>query len=258
MQPVDNVVVRHAVGTFAARPEQRTSLDVLRSCMYGELLLDTTGSTAFDAARSAAPGSGPVPAGSELRIAGGRGPDGGRALFAFTSHAEIDRHHPPGTRTQSLVQPAVGVLELARSQGDRWLYIDPAGPTCALSNAEIDFALRNPNNAPLKAALAGSQPDRAAVIRLLRTDGPLLVAADETAPNGPVVRSTTRPDGSHWLLGFTSAPEVIAYHAQDAVAAFSTGEVLAMVRDRGFRGLLLNPAGPWAAFSAEELTAGRV
>lgn len=44
MTLVDNVTLRHAVAGFAADPGQRRAFDVLRECMYGELLLDVTGS----------------------------------------------------------------------------------------------------------------------------------------------------------------------------------------------------------------------
>lgn len=136
---VDNVTLRRAVGQFAAHPSQRGALDVPRECMYGDLLLDVTGSDAFTA-------DPPFAAGSRLQIRTGTGPNGASALYAFTHNHEIGRLQPPGTRTQSLVTPAVGALELARQQDHAWLYINPAGPTCPLSAAEIDFALRNPHN----------------------------------------------------------------------------------------------------------------
>ena len=198
---VDNVTVRRAVGQFAAQPGQRGGLEVLRLCMYGELLLDITGSDAFTGERFAQ--------GSRLQIRTGTGPDGGSALFAFTHNNEIARLYPPGTQTQSLVTPAIGALELARSQGDAWLYIDPAGPTCALSAAEVDFALRNPNNQALKTALddyAAGRIGRQDVIAVLRRDGPLMLAGGESSSAPLGVRTITHPDGTSSIVGFTSAP----------------------------------------------------
>ncbi|MGV0881256.1 SseB family protein [Mycolicibacterium sp. XJ883] len=119
MTLVDNVTVRRAVGEFAARPDQRSSIEVLRSCMYGELLFDLTGSDK--------PEGGSYSRGSQIQIRGGTGPDGGRALFAFTRQQEIARLYPPGTETQSMVTPATGALGMARRQHDAWLYIDPPG-----------------------------------------------------------------------------------------------------------------------------------
>jgi SseB protein N-terminal domain len=247
---VDNLTVRRAVGEFAAEPGQRRALEVLRSCMYGQLLFDVTGSDAFGG------GATSVPEGSRLQIRGGTGPDGGRALFAFTRQEEIGRLYPPRTRTQSMVTPATGALGLARQQGDAWLYIDPAGPTCALSAAEIDFALRNPHNERLKEALAAFSvggADRPALLHLIRTDGPMMLAADDSVPDRVQVRTMTHSDGTVSLYGFTSGPEVLAFNPADAAASLTTHEILDMIRDRGYRGLVVNPVGPSIAFSAEEL-----
>ncbi|MGV0788392.1 SseB family protein [Mycolicibacterium sp. XJ2] len=237
------------MGEFAAQPNQRTSLDVLRSCMYGELLFDITGSDE--------PQDGSFGAGSELQFRGGTGPDGGRALYVFTRQEEISRLYPPDTRTQSMVTPATGALSFARSRQDAWLYIDPAGPTCALSAADIDFALRNPNNEPLKTALAAldaGDADRQDVLQVLLTEGPLLLGADgNSVPGKTLIRSMTLRDGSTALVGFTSAPEVAAHNPFDGVGDFTTLRVLDMVRKNGHGGIVVNPAGPSIAFSAAEI-----
>jgi hypothetical protein len=249
MELVDNVAIRRAVGEFAAQPGQRRLLDVLRSCMYGELLLDLTGSDK--------PVGGSFSQGSRIQVRGGTGPDGGRALFAFTRQEEMARLYPPGTETQSMVTPARGALELARQQQDAWLYIDPAGPTCALSAADMDFALRNPNNEALKtllAAMAAGRANRSDVLRLLWADGPLLLAANETTEPGKArVRWMRLADGSPALAVFTSAPEVVAVNPSDAFFALSTAEVLDMVRRDGYDGLVVNPAGPSIAFSLADI-----
>ncbi|PBJ67475.1 hypothetical protein BB737_01905 [Mycobacterium avium subsp. hominissuis] len=247
---VDHSVLRRAVAEFAAQPGQQRCYDVLRSCMYGELLLDTTGSSALTGT--------PFAHGSELRIHGGSGPNGGKALFAFTRNEEIARRRPPGTATQSLVQSAVATLEFARSQGYAWLYIDPAGPTCALSATEIDFALRNPNNETLKKALADFSDgliDRQAVLQVLRQDGPLLLGADDSVAGKVGIRVLEHDEGSS-LLAFTSAPEVVAYNPADAVMALTTHQVLGRLREQGHRGIVINPARPHIAFSITELFGG--
>ncbi|WP_422741966.1 SseB family protein [Mycobacterium sp. WMMD1722] len=129
MNPVDNDAVRRAVAAFAIRPEQSTALEVLRQCMFGELLLDVTGSDA--------PVGGSFRKGGTLRINGGTGPDGGRALFAFSRQSEIARMHDPAVQTQSLVTSSIGALEMVRREQGPWLYIDPVGPYIALSRAEL-------------------------------------------------------------------------------------------------------------------------
>jgi hypothetical protein len=247
---VDHETVRRAVGGFAAEPNLRTSLEVLRSCMYGELLFDITGSDP--------PVDGAFPAGSRLQFRGGAGPDGGRALFAFTRIAEIAKLYPPGTHTQSMVTPASGALGFARQRGDAWLYIDPAGPTCALGADQIDFALRNPSNEPLKAAIAAvdaGQVDRQSVLQLLKTGGPMLVAADDRSVPGKVgYRTMPGQDGSACLLAFTSAPEVVAFNPSDAVVSLTTGQVIDMARRMGQRGIVVNPARPALFVSLDEIS----
>jgi len=251
MEPLDNTVVRKAVGAFAAQPNQATALEVLRSCMFGSLLLDTTGSDV--------PTAQGFPEGSKVQIHRGTGPDGKSALFAFTRNEEIARRHPPGTRTMSMVNPATGVLEFAKSQQSAWLYIDPAGPTCAVSAAEIDFALRNPNNEPLKNAtvdLNAGRIDRQKVIDLLKQDGPLLLGVDETSEPGKMrFRVTAMPDGSPGLFAFTSAPEVVTFNPVDAVMASTTANVIEIVRTDGYGGLVVNPSGPYFAVTLAELDA---
>lgn len=250
MKLVDNLTVRRAVGEFAAHPDQRGALEVLRSCLYGELLFDVTGSDA--------PMDGSFPGGSRIQIRGGTGPGGGRALFAFTRHEEIARLYTPETRIQSMVTPAAGALGLARQQDDAWLYIDPAGPTCALSAADIDFALRNPNNEPLKTALAAldaGHADRRDVLEVLLEDGQMLLGAGESVTGKVVARSMAMADGSTALIGFTSAPEVVAFNPSDAAAALTTQEVLEMVRRDGYSGIVINPAGPSIALARTEIEA---
>lgn len=247
---VDNVALRRAVGAFAAQPNQRGALEVLRLCMYGQVLFDITGSDAFTGE--------PFSAGSRLQIRGGTGPKGGSALYVFTRNEEIARLYPPGTATQSLAQPATGGLELARSQGNAWLYVDPAGPTCALSAAEIDFALRNPNNEPLKQALADHadrKTDRHTVLQVLRDNGPMALAADDSQGGGHVaVRTTTHPDGTTSIFGFTSAPEVLAFRPDAAALSLTIEQVVNMAREQGHGGIVINPAGPSMWVSLAEIT----
>ena len=157
----------------------------------------------------------------------------------------------------SMVNPATGVLEFAKSQQAAWLYIDPAGPACAVSAAEIDFALRNPRNELLKAAtvdLALGRVDKQKVVELLKQDGPLLLGVDETSQPGKMgLRTAAMPDGSPGLFAFTSAPEVVAHNVEDAVMASTTAKVIEIARQDGYGGLVINPSGPYVAVSLAEL-----
>ena len=88
---VANPRVRAAVEAFAEAPSAEGSMDVLRACLQGALLLDITGSdiTLTEDGTAIAPGS-------TVQVAYGSGPDGEPAGLAYTSQAELARAHPDG------------------------------------------------------------------------------------------------------------------------------------------------------------------
>ena len=69
---------------------------------------------------------------------------------------------PTAPRCSRSCSRATAVLADVQANDHRWLYVDPAGPTCALSREEIDFALSVPRNDALREALelADADPDR--------------------------------------------------------------------------------------------------
>lgn len=258
---VANPRVRAAVEAFAEAPSAEGSMDVLRACLQGALLLDITGSdiTLTEDGTAIAPGS-------TVQVAYGTGPDGEPAGLAYTSQAELARAHPDGAEVQSLVQPATAVLADVQTNDHRWLYVDPAGPTCALSREEIDFALNVPRNDALREALeaADADPDRhGELVEALQAEGTLVVALGGGAPaEGQTGEQTEAsvlggelPDGSPGLFVFTSGPEAVASAPEATLAVVTTSDVHDMLREGGFRGLVVNPAGPWAAVPAAELLA---
>jgi hypothetical protein len=259
--PVDNASLRAAVEAFATTPEQPSYLDVVRGCLQGRLLLDSTGS---DRPTVEADGSYSFPAGATLQFAGGTGPDGAPALFAFTSQQQINRMHPDDlSSVQALVQPAAGALQLASTERYGWLYIDPAGPTCAISNRDATFALRGERNDAVKAALEIADPQlgKAAVLDALAHNGPLLLAVDtDSVPasgvsNGTPIRlrDSVDPDGNPVLLAFTSGPEVSARNIADSFATRSAAEIMLDAIQAPYSGLVINPGGPSMGLSAGEL-----
>ncbi|WP_193611697.1 SseB family protein [Nocardioides lijunqiniae] len=246
MELVDNVPLRTALAAFAADSNQATYLEVLRHLFQGELLLDATAS-------DLQVDGGTIAAGSTLRFAGGTGPDGATALFAFTRQEEVARMHPAGTHVQTVGQPAASVLELTASQGHGWLYLDPAGPTCAINLAEASFVLRNPRNDAVKDAIPHGS---SAVVDALAGGGVLFYAVDEQ-PDGARARTTAMPDGSPARLAFTSPAEVVVRAPDDAFVAVDVARVVEEALAEPFVALVLNPAGPWVALRPDELTAVR-
>ena len=101
MALVDNIPLRYSVTAFAAESNQATYLDVVRNTLQGDLLLDSTGSTITMADESH------IAAGSTFAFHEGTGPDGERALFAFTRQEEVIRMHADTPdAVQTLAQPA--------------------------------------------------------------------------------------------------------------------------------------------------------
>jgi hypothetical protein len=262
---ISNPAVRAALDTFVAEDGVRGSIEVLRWCLQGFLLLDVTGSDI----RMSADGT-ELEAGSTVQIATMEGPDGESALAAFTSTAEIEKAHsaPGGEPVQSLVQPASAVLELAVEQDHKWVCLDPAGPTCALSRDEIDFALRVPRNDLVRQALDVVNVDpeqRHVLLDALRAEGTFVLAVappegadqaeDTVLEEGATtqLRTTTLPDDRPALLVFTSGPEAAARAGSDAFVVWSTAEVHEALQQGDLAGLVINPSGPWAAVTNEEL-----
>lgn len=243
---VDNVPLRSAIVAFAAEPTQQTYWEVLRNTMQGDLLFDITGSTP--------PVDGVLQKGALLHIHEGTGPDGGRALFAYTRQEEAQRmrsDEPAAT----LGQPAISALEFARSNGHAWLYLDPAGPACGLQLSDVEFVFRGERNDAVKQALTTEDPQamRRAVIDALSEGGSLLLGVDEADDGSTRVRTSVDPNGEPVVLAFTSAVEVLVRSAEDAWSAVPVARLIDDALAPPFGGMVINPGGPWIALRPDDL-----
>ncbi|NEM92439.1 SseB family protein [Galbitalea soli] len=229
--PVDHHALRSAVAAFADAPDQSGYVEVLRHCLQGDLLLDLTGSDRPELRESGAV----FAEGATLTVGSGAGPDGQPALFAYTRQEEIVRMHPATPDdVQSLVQRSVELLGLVQTGDYAWLYIDPVGPSCAISRADIDFALHGERNDAVKEALETrmTAPDdlapdddsattvtdvdaarRDAVLLALAQGGSLLLAISPDslpggAPAGEPVgdRASAAPEGEGASEGAAARP----------------------------------------------------
>ena len=118
MELVDNAIVRKAVESSAAQPNQATLREVLRSCMFGDLLLDTTG---LDAAIGAT-----FPAGSRLQPRRGTGSDGKGACSCLPAPADA-----------VVASTTTKVVQIARRDGYGRLLVNSSGPYVTVSLAEF-------------------------------------------------------------------------------------------------------------------------
>ncbi|WP_309614986.1 SseB family protein [Salinibacterium sp.] len=247
---VDNVALRRAIAAFSESSEHPAYLEVVRNIMHGDLLFDTTGS-----ALTMTEDGSSIAQGSTLAFREGTGPDGERALFAFTRQEEVLRMHEDApAAVQTLSQPAVSTLDFAAERGYGWLYLDPAGPTCGVKIADVQFALRSVRNDAVKAALDTVGPTwmKNAVIDALSLGGQLLYAVNETA-EGVQVRTFANPAGQNVALAFTSAVEVVVHSATDAWAAIDISRIVSDALGENISGLVINPAGPWIELGRDDL-----
>lgn len=252
-QLVDNVPLRAAVARFAADPNQATYWEVLRNTLQGDILLDLTGSSITMTEDGSS-----IAEGSTLAFQGGTGPDGGTALFAFTRQEEVGKMHPDAPDdVKTLAQQAAATLEFANSEGYAWLFIDAAGPTCALQLSDVQFVLRTNRNDAVKEATAfpAGIARTSAVMDALAAGGQLLYGVNERPDGSVEVRTSTNPAGAPVAMAFTSAVEVVARGATDAWTAIDISRIISDALADPFAGLLINPGGPWVVLSPDELRA---
>ena len=107
---------------------------------------------------------------------------------------------------------------------------------------------------------------RAALYREIANNGLLaLVVAHVPAgidPNGTVLErgtdismlTTTAPDGGEAIVAFTDVDAVRARIPNAQHIAMHAKDILQMVVDNHYAGLVLNPAGPWAAIPREDVS----
>lgn len=248
MDLVDNIPLRAKLVAFAASPDQTTFTDVMRMTLQGDLLLDMTGSDL----RMSDDGSA-IGVGSTLGFAQGTGPDGGRALFAYTNQAEVVRAHPDAPDdVRTLAQPAVATLEFAIGQGYQWLYLDNLGATCGLTLSDMELVLAGGRNDEVRQALG--REDAAAVhtgvVDALALGGDLYLSVDDETQ---AVRTSPSADGTAVVLAFTSAVEGAAFDPKDAFRALPVAALLDLVLESSLGGIVINPAGPWAELGLDDL-----
>lgn len=227
---VDNVVVRDAVAGFAAEPGPASMMEVLRQCMGGELLLDVSGS---DPERPA------------VRAFEGVGGEPSMAAFTNQDQLSLFQEGQGGGAVQSLAVPGSTALALMLNDpSSRWLYVDPAGPTCALARADVEFAVQGTPKAGLKDVLTHSPSQQEIFTALTGGTTLFLGERERQGKKGPTI--VQDDDGGSLLAVFTSAAEVAAHDPMLVPRQFSAGWMAEFTFRQRLGGLMINPAGPSA------------
>ncbi|NMR29549.1 SseB family protein [Crystallibacter degradans] len=227
---VDNRLVREAIEEFSRNPGQQAAVNVLRQVIGSELLLDITD------AGNGRPGISIVEA------------NGVPAVLAFTSQETLAAFRAntgrPGAPA-SWVQRGEELLKFVDSRPEvHYLYLDPAGPSCALGRPEIHFAVASMVNPGLKAA-AGTQSAAPAVAELSAQGARVLLADNKDQSGqgrGPLVLAG--PEGQPVLPVFSSGVEVAAFDSSARFTEVDAAWVLDTIRRNPDRELVINPAGP--------------
>lgn len=226
---VDNRRVASAVRKFSEEPGKAAAINVLRHIIGSELLLDATDNPEH-------PGISVIEA------------HGAPSVLAFTSQEKLAEYRAstgrPGAPV-SWVQPGEELLKFVDSHQDiAYLYIDPAGPTCALGRPEIGFAAGSLANADLKRAVG--QGDTGAVAEQFKRPGAAVLTADrageEGSAEGPVLLKG--PDGKPILPVFSSGPEVAAFRPSARFRQVPATWAIDMLRKTPDLTVVVDPAGP--------------
>ena len=124
------------------------------------------------------------------------------------------------------------------------------------SNQEVLSAIAKLNTSPSKEA-------RAALYLALQKGSLLLVANTEHLLPGQTITLTERaafdlmctqsPAGGRALVAFTDFESMHKRTSQESYIEMPSVDVLKLVLDANFDGLLVNPAGPWAGVPATDI-----
>lgn len=242
-----------ALQLWGTRKDPQTFAAVMRECVAGELLLDTS------ASRTADPQN-PFQPGDTLAIAEQVDNAGKRLLLAYTDHARLQaRNRAPST---SLVQPAAAVLEMAMSRYDG-IAIDARHPDLFIGYTPelVQNLTEKPSaNTPLKTALlerslpwdqllelVGSAPVMFVPFRGHRDEAGELVGVSTVTANDP--------QNGTLAVACTSPAEAWAWAPGVGAQATTFAQIARAALTDGHPGVLLNPAGGTVLITADELRA---
>lgn len=251
-EPV-NPEVLQALRHYSRQPEHRTMLNVLRTVMGGELLLDVSGSELVPGPRGEEIGPG-----STLRVQTVKGPDGADLLAVYAREStarSLFRASGRDVDFRLQRQSGVALLEnFLRDQTCQGIVVEPNGEaSCRLDRTVIQAAMNTPHlDAAKEALLAGSMPRLLG--SLMAPSARLIVALDQDGPEARPMYIQPEGDGvPDTMLLFTSGPEVAAVDPDLTLRAAPALQALRLAVDSGARYVSLNALNPSAQLPIEQV-----
>ncbi|WP_129656504.1 SseB family protein [Rothia halotolerans] len=243
-----NEEVLRALDHYGRLPGEKTTVNVLRALMGGEMLLEVSG-----------PGGAETPAGERgTYLQTVRASDGATLLAVYASAATA--------RTMFEASGLPGPMRLERRRGVRILegfladqscqdvVVEPNGEvSCRIERQLVEWALRTPrNDAAKRALLAGSMQQLLG--SFMAPTATLLMGVRADDPQGrPVFRGADGSEEPETIVLFTSGPEVAAMDPALQIRSAPAVAALRYALEIGARSVAINALGPTATLELGQI-----
>ena len=246
-EPVNEEVLR-ALEHYGRLPGEKTTVNVLRALMGGEMLLEVSG-----------PGGSETPAGERgTYLQTVRASDGATLLAVYASAATA--------RTVFEASGMPGPMRLERRRGVRILegfladescqdiVVEPNGQvSCRIERQLVEWALRTPrNDAAKRALLAGSMQQLLGSFMAPTATLLMGVRADDRQGR-PVFRAEAGTGEPETIVLFTSGPEAAAMDPALQIRSAPAVAALRYALEVGARSVAINALGPTATLELEQV-----
>lgn len=250
--PVNDEVLR-ALRHYGRKPSRQTEVNVLRTLMGGELLLDTSGSEPV-------PGPSGEPFGPEsvLRVQTVQGPDGATLLAVYARESTARAMHAATGNDAAFVPSRQRGTELLRdvlaNPGIEGIVVEPNGEySCRIGKDLIQWALDVPHHDAAKEALLAGDMQRL-LGSLMTPEGQLLVALyPDTEHDDPVFATPEDGGRADTLMVFTSAPELAAVDPDLRIRSLTALGALYFATEVGAQKVSINALSPSAVLPIEQV-----
>lgn len=250
-QGVTHLRVQAALQGWGQRKDAQTFAAVMRECVAGELLLDSSSSKTADPQNPFRPGD-------TLAIAEQVDNAGKRLLLAYTDHTRLQARN--GKPSTSLVQPASAVLEMAMNRYDG-IAIDAGHPDVFIGytpELAMNLTEQPSQNTRLKSALLERSLPWDQLLDLIGRAPVMFVPfrehRDEAGQTTGISTVTANdPERGPLAVACTSPAEVWAWAPGVGAQATTFAHIARAALADGNQAVLLNPAGGSVLITVDEL-----